>query len=791
MTRKRKGKGGRVTPPRTRPRNWDDGSTQRPEHAPPPDLADMLPRFDHELTVLRDQEASAFVSLFANQSSDATAEDGEPDTPTAAAMLDFLTGFEPLPQVAIDTIAAIAVYGGPHAARARRALKRLPGSPSPAVAHIGAATVTSAYEVTEVFGEITEYLFSISYPDGSEAAIAVLIDHLLGGTIKDTVVTPAVSAFLDEIDQAPEVTAAPVSVARAAAAVDDAYAQIDQNPYFFSIDDDVTSLRPMVERILANHDRDPSFEPMHPSIEEQDRIRERFLAWAREEHPDVPGETLAWARLAITFSAEFGNGDPMRWGPNSIVTFMDWASRELSSPPEELAEIPDLLETFIEWTYGENGWGKHLLDDAMVAIDDSRSLLDNRVEPGLGSQVRDKLDQVLEGVDLGDPAAVLAAVRQIPPSFAEDTLVAPMGGSHPEPFDPSWLGVATDRASAVAELASASARALFDDEYVTLVRRLTADAARANPDLFARGRTDIWASGVVYAVAQLNEMIGNWSSPMSLDREELTSRLAGAPGTISAKAATVRGALGGQRLGLNPRYHHRVAQQGYLPFDDSTPTLAFDDDWYGDDGYDEDDDWDEPEVTRHDRLPDGSALELRAQMIGLPVWRLLRLPASATLADLHLVLQGAFGWLNYHLHEFTVGDHLFVEDLGSEFVQDGFRPASTEGDYRLDELVRIGESIKYVYDFGDYWQITIEVEDQVDPGGSDGIALLDGKGAAPPEDCGGVMGYRHLIEALGDRNHPEHEAMAEWADDFRPGTFDLIRTASSVASAALEIRRRR
>ena len=37
------------------------------------------------------------------------------------------------------------------------------------------------------------------------------------------------------------------------------------------------------------------------------------------------------------------------------------------------------------------------------------------------------------------------------------------------------------------------------------------------------------------------------------------------------------------------------------------------------------------------------------------IWRRLRVPAELTLAELHDVLQVAFGWLNYHLHDFAGG----------------------------------------------------------------------------------------------------------------------------------------
>ena len=61
------------------------------------------------------------------------------------------------------------------------------------------------------------------------------------------------------------------------------------------------------------------------------------------------------------------------------------------------------------------------------------------------------------------------------------------------------------------------------------------------------------------------------------------------------------------------------------------------------------------------------------------------------------------------------------------------------------------EKFVYVYDFGDSWvhDITVENIDQDDE--LDCPICLAGKGACPPEDCGGAWGYEDLkkeIESL-------------------------------------------
>ena len=50
-----------------------------------------------------------------------------------------------------------------------------------------------------------------------------------------------------------------------------------------------------------------------------------------------------------------------------------------------------------------------------------------------------------------------------------------------------------------------------------------------------------------------------------------------------------------------------------------------------------------------------------------PIWRRLLVPGDATLADLHAVLQIAFRWQNYHLHQFTVAGVYYAVPSPEDF----------------------------------------------------------------------------------------------------------------------------
>jgi len=56
-----------------------------------------------------------------------------------------------------------------------------------------------------------------------------------------------------------------------------------------------------------------------------------------------------------------------------------------------------------------------------------------------------------------------------------------------------------------------------------------------------------------------------------------------------------------------------------------------------------------------------------------------------------------------------------------------------------------GQKYTYIYDFGDDWIHSIKLE-KIIPGKAVKAICIAGKGACPPEDCGGPREYEHLKE---------------------------------------------
>ena len=168
-----------------------------------------------------------------------------------------------------------------------------------------------------------------------------------------------------------------------------------------------------------------------------------------------------------------------------------------------------------------------------------------------------------------------------------------------------------------------------------------------------------------------------------------------------------------------------------------------------------------------------NAVQLRVTLAEIepPIWRRLVVPWTYHLGQLHLVIQAAFGWWNYHLHEFRSFDETQVQLL----------------DFRRGEPVRF----VYVYDFGDGWDHLVEFEDLLTLEPAPRVATcLDGARARPPEDVGGMPGYAGFLEILADPRHPEHREMKRWAGGhFDPEWFDRERCDREVRAALRPNRR--
>lgn len=145
-----------------------------------------------------------------------------------------------------------------------------------------------------------------------------------------------------------------------------------------------------------------------------------------------------------------------------------------------------------------------------------------------------------------------------------------------------------------------------------------------------------------------------------------------------------------------------------------------------------------------------NAVQLRVTLAEMEplVWLRLVVPGTWHLGQLHQLIQGAFNWWDYHLHEFRVGG-LRYGDLETDV--DGGYPDSPrlfdESEVRLLDFGREpGTIFTYLYDFGDAWHHHVEIERHVTLDPLPKLATCTGGGPArPPDDVGGTPGYERFL----------------------------------------------
>ena len=148
------------------------------------------------------------------------------------------------------------------------------------------------------------------------------------------------------------------------------------------------------------------------------------------------------------------------------------------------------------------------------------------------------------------------------------------------------------------------------------------------------------------------------------------------------------------------------------------------------------------------------------------IWRLLEIDSSLTLAEVHDVIQIAFGWRGGHLHAFTSSDGRRWAD--ARWANERSIDEEEDGDDRAVTLAEVldedSRPLEYEYDFGDGWIHRIELIETVSGATSPKAVLIRGERRGPLEDSGGIHGYAEKLQILASPDHPDHEDLRDWVD---------------------------
>jgi hypothetical protein len=142
-------------------------------------------------------------------------------------------------------------------------------------------------------------------------------------------------------------------------------------------------------------------------------------------------------------------------------------------------------------------------------------------------------------------------------------------------------------------------------------------------------------------------------------------------------------------------------------------------------------------------------------------WRRVVIPASATLGELHEVIQIAFEWDGDHLHGLTIGRRRYG-DPSFDFEYDEYETSLATA------FAQARKPIIYTYDFGDDWRHEITLEKVVEPVATYPVCV-GGRGDTPVEDCDEpawtAFDQAGINSRLAQSEEAEREADAQLRED--------------------------
>lgn len=162
-------------------------------------------------------------------------------------------------------------------------------------------------------------------------------------------------------------------------------------------------------------------------------------------------------------------------------------------------------------------------------------------------------------------------------------------------------------------------------------------------------------------------------------------------------------------------------------------------------------------------------LRLELQNVVPRVWRVIRVPASLRLDDLHHAIQAVMGWDDFHPHVFEVGELEYgPKPVGDDDDDEEPRESAWAGDDGeltvAEALAQAGEAITYIYDFAEDWRLRITVDAESGQADAIGVTCVAGEHAGPQQETRGLDPFtveaanRRLTSALRPRSSPAYPA---------------------------------
>ena len=142
------------------------------------------------------------------------------------------------------------------------------------------------------------------------------------------------------------------------------------------------------------------------------------------------------------------------------------------------------------------------------------------------------------------------------------------------------------------------------------------------------------------------------------------------------------------------------------------------------------------------------------------IWRQIAVPDDFTFIQVSDALQAAMGWENKHPHEFRHGKGKRLVDVIGPVGLEDQTPGEFQDEAKLTLKQFIGKRrlpirMLYRYDFAEEWIHEVVLEKRDEEG--EGVELLGGERACPPEDFGGAFQYMQALHGEIAWDHPGYD----------------------------------
>lgn len=166
------------------------------------------------------------------------------------------------------------------------------------------------------------------------------------------------------------------------------------------------------------------------------------------------------------------------------------------------------------------------------------------------------------------------------------------------------------------------------------------------------------------------------------------------------------------------------------------------------------------------------------------IWRRIQVVETYSFWDLHVAIQDAMGWQDYHLHEFNIINPNTTKNTLIGYPEEMFgfieenRVVLASWLHNIQDFFSLDNpKARYNYDFGDDWEHEIVLEAILPKEPKVKFPkCLAGARSCPPEDCGGPGGYARFLQINKNSRHPDYQQNIDWlGKPFNANNFDATK----------------